>query len=80
MKMIKEVFLSRQGLVSIAMIIGGMLFAELAYTKISDPMGAEIVSFALLMLSVAGTSNLVHYIAVYNREKEEENNKKSGHK
>ena len=46
--------------------------AELAATKISDPTGADIVSFALLMVSILGTSNLVHQIAMYNRAKEEE--------
>ncbi len=75
MRMIKEVFLSKPGLMSIAMIVGGIVFAEIAYSKIADPMGAEIVSFALLMLSIAGTSNLVHAIAMYNRAREEEKNK-----
>ena len=69
---IKNVFLSRDGLFSIALIVGGIFAAELAATKISDPTGADIVSFALLMVSILGTSNLVHQIAMYNRAKEEE--------
>ena len=76
MKMIKDVFmnvfLSRDGLFSIALIVGGIIAAELAATKISDPTGSDIVSFALLMVSILGTSNLVHQIAMYNRAKEEE--------
>ena len=78
MRMIKEVFLSRPGLLSIALIIGGILASDLAGSRISDPMGAEIVSFALLMVSLVGTSNLLHMIAVYNRkiEEEKENEKK----
>ena len=74
MRMIKEVFLSRTGLVSIAMIVGGIFASDLAGSKIADPLGSEIVSFALLMVSIVGTSNLIHMIAVYNKTIEEEKN------